>query len=110
MVAGGTRPYGGPFPAPGGDHRIWRNEVAQPGALALLAIGRYDVKVSTGPGGGQVVTAYGTDLGPLDAPARAPVERTPEIVEARANWFGPCPYAGVGDQSGRRERLAASRH
>ncbi|MFD7351334.1 M1 family metallopeptidase [Streptomyces sp. NPDC059876] len=96
VVANGTLRSGGPVPVPGGDQWTWRNEVPQPNLTALLAIGRYDLKISTVLGGKQLVTAYGTDLGPLDAPARASVERTPEIVAALSKWFGPYPFAALG--------------
>nr|WP_198151725.1 M1 family aminopeptidase [Kibdelosporangium sp. MJ126-NF4] len=95
-VSNGALQYGGPLPVPGGDQWSWRGEVAQSSGLSLLAIGQYDLRTSTGPDGKQVVTAYGKDLGALDAPARASVERTPEIVLALSNWFGPYPYAALG--------------
>lgn len=96
VVANGTLRSGGPVPVPGGDQWTWRNEVPQPSSNALLAIGQYDLEISTVLGGKQLVTAYGTDLGPLDAPARASVERTAEIVTALSEWFGPYPFTALG--------------
>lgn len=95
VVANGTL-SGGQLPVPGGDRWTWRNEVPQMAFLALLAIGQYDLKVSTGPGGKQLVTVYANDLGPLDAPARASAERTPDIVAGLSRWFGPYPFAALG--------------
>ncbi|MFB6982325.1 M1 family aminopeptidase [Streptomyces scopuliridis] len=96
VVANGTLRSGGPVPVPGGDQWTWRNEVPQPSSTALLAIGQYDLEISTVLGGKQLVTAYGTDLGQLDAPARASVERTAEIVTALSKWFGPYPFTALG--------------
>jgi aminopeptidase N len=95
-VVNGTLPYGGPIPVPGGDQWSWRGSTPQVTALALLAIGQYDLRTSTAPTGQQVVTAYSIDLGDLDAPARASVERTPEIVQSLSDWFGPYPYKAQG--------------
>ncbi|WP_410657575.1 M1 family metallopeptidase [Amycolatopsis sp. lyj-112] len=100
-VANGTLQYG-PFPVPGGDRWSWRGDTPQVSELALLAIGQYELRTSTGPAGQPVVTAYSTDLGALRAPALASVERTPEIVQSLSNWFGPYPYhaqGGVVDSS-----------
>ncbi|WP_328609411.1 M1 family metallopeptidase [Amycolatopsis sp. NBC_00345] len=96
VISNGALQYGGPVPAPRGDQWSWRGERPQPSASALLAIGQYDVKTGTAPDGQPVVTAYSTDLGALDAPARASVERTPEIVQALSEWFGPYPYRAEG--------------
>ncbi|MFC0107798.1 M1 family metallopeptidase [Kibdelosporangium aridum] len=95
-MASGALQYGGPIAVPGGDQWSWRGTRPQVAQSALLAIGQYDLRTSSSPTGQPVVTAYSTDLGDLNAPARASVDRTPEIVQALSNWFGPYPYNAQG--------------
>lgn len=74
----------------------WRSARPQAPYLAFLAIGQYEVRVATAPNGQPLITAYGDDLGPVGPAARASVERTPEIVEVLAGWFGPYPFEAQG--------------
>ncbi|SMC96705.1 M1 family aminopeptidase [Lentzea albidocapillata] len=96
VVSNGALQYGGPLPVPGGDEWSWRGERPQPTAAALLAIGQYELKSTTAANGQPVTNAYSTDLGATNAPARASVERTPEIVDALSDWFGPYPFRAQG--------------
>jgi aminopeptidase N len=83
-------------PAPGWVRWHWRSARPQAPYLAFLAIGQYEVRSATAPNGQPLITAYGDDLGPVGPAARASVERTPEIVEVLAGWFGPYPFEAQG--------------
>ncbi|RJQ81004.1 M1 family peptidase [Pseudonocardiaceae bacterium YIM PH 21723] len=96
VITNGVLKFDGPLPAPGGDKWQWRNDRPGPSNASLLAIGQYDLKISKAPNGQQVVNAYSADLGALDSPARAAIERTPEIVNMLSHWFGPYPYNAQG--------------
>ncbi|HEY7593751.1 MAG TPA: M1 family metallopeptidase [Actinophytocola sp.] len=74
----------------------WRSARPQAPYLAFLAIGQYEVRTATAPNGQPLITAYGEDLGAVGPAARASVERTPEIVEVLAGWFGPYPFEAQG--------------
>lgn len=74
----------------------WRSTRPQAPYLTFLAIGQYDVRQSTAPNGQTVITAYGDDLGENADAARASVERTPEILDAESQWFGPYPFEAQG--------------
>jgi aminopeptidase N len=82
--------------APGWVRWDWRSARPQAPYLAFLAIGQYEVRAATAPNGQPSITAYGDDLGPAGPAARASVERTPEIVEVLAGWFGPYPFEAQG--------------
>jgi aminopeptidase N len=74
----------------------WRSVSPQAPYLTFLAIGQYEVRQATAPNGQPFITAYGDDLGDNGAAARASVERTPEILEAESQWFGPYPFEAQG--------------
>ncbi|GAA5018911.1 M1 family metallopeptidase [Kitasatospora paranensis] len=74
----------------------WREDRPQATYLATLALGRFDITRSTSAGGLPVLNAYSRDLGPNDGAARASVERTGELADWLAGWFGPYPFGSVG--------------
>ncbi|MFI6845005.1 M1 family metallopeptidase [Kitasatospora sp. NPDC050467] len=74
----------------------WRQTKPQATYLATLAIGRFDLRTDTTPGGIPVVTAYSKDLGDNDGAARASVERTGELVDWLSGYFGAYPFDSVG--------------
>jgi aminopeptidase N len=74
----------------------WRSVRPQAPYLTFLAIGQYEVRVTTAPNGQQLVTAYGDDLGDNGPAARASVERTPEVLDVLAESFGPYPFEAQG--------------
>jgi aminopeptidase N len=74
----------------------WRSVRPQVPYLAFLAIGQYQVRFNTTPGGQPFVTAYGEDLGENFPAAWASVQRTPEIVDVLAEYFGPYPFEAQG--------------
>jgi aminopeptidase N len=74
----------------------WRSVRPQAPYLTFLAIGQYEVRQQTAPNGQPLITAYGDDLGDSGPAARASVERTPEILEAESQWFGPYPFEAQG--------------
>lgn len=74
----------------------WRSVRPQAPYLTFLAIGQYEVRQETAPNGQPFITAYGDDLGDNGPGARASVERTPEILEAESQWFGPYPFEAQG--------------
>lgn len=74
----------------------WRGVSQQAPYLAMLAIGQYELRLDILPNGQQFLTAYGDDLGDNGPAARASVERTPEIIEALEQWYGPYPFEAQG--------------
>jgi aminopeptidase N len=74
----------------------WRSVRPQAPYLTFLAIGQYEVRQATAPNGQTFISAYGDDLGDNGPAARASVERTPEILEAESQWFGPYPFEAEG--------------
>ncbi|MFD9128745.1 M1 family metallopeptidase, partial [Kitasatospora sp. NPDC059571] len=74
----------------------WRETRPQATYLATLAVGRFDITRSTSPGGLPVLNAYSRDLGDNDGAARASVERTGELADWLAGYFGPYPFDSVG--------------
>jgi aminopeptidase N len=74
----------------------WRSVRPQVPYLTFLAIGQYETRFATAPNGQPFITAYGDDLGANGPAARDSVERTPEVVEALEQWFGPYPYEAQG--------------
>jgi aminopeptidase N len=74
----------------------WRQTKPQATYLATLAVGAYDVTTGTSDKGVPVLNAYGAGLGDDEAAARASVERTGEIVDWLAGYFGPYPFASAG--------------
>ncbi|MYV98776.1 M1 family metallopeptidase [Streptomyces sp. SID3343] len=74
----------------------YRQSKPQATYLATLAIGRFDIRTDTTPGGLPVITAYSTDLGDNAGAARASVERTGELVDWLSGYFGAYPFGTVG--------------
>ncbi|MEV0676551.1 M1 family metallopeptidase [Actinosynnema sp. NPDC050436] len=74
----------------------WRSLKPQASYLAFVAIGQFDVRQSSTPGGRPVVNAYSPNLGADDAAAKASVERTSEVVEFLEGSFGPYPFEAEG--------------
>ncbi|MFL6124866.1 M1 family metallopeptidase [Actinophytocola sp.] len=74
----------------------WRSLHPQAPYLTYIAVGQYEVRQATAPNGEPFITAYGDDLGASGPAARASVERTPEILEAESQWFGPYPFEAQG--------------
>ncbi|WUS63261.1 M1 family metallopeptidase [Kitasatospora sp. NBC_01246] len=74
----------------------WREAKPQATYLATLAIGKFDIRTDTTPGGLPVTTAYSKDLGDNDGAARASVERTGEVVDWLSGYFGAYPFDSVG--------------
>jgi aminopeptidase N len=74
----------------------WRSTKPQATYLAFLAIGQFEVRQSTTPGGTPVVNAYSLDLGANEGAAKASVERTPEYVQFLEGYLGPYPMEAQG--------------
>ncbi|MFB6888234.1 M1 family metallopeptidase [Kitasatospora sp. NPDC056327] len=74
----------------------YRQTKPQATYLATLAIGRFEIRQDTTPGGLPVLTAYSPDLGANAGAARASVERTGELVDWLSGAFGPYPFDSVG--------------
>ncbi|MFH8615062.1 M1 family aminopeptidase [Streptomyces sp. NPDC017979] len=95
-MSNGTLHRGSPTVTSDGDRWSWDSKTPLPTETALLAIGDYSLTKSRGPDGTPMFNAYGKDLGALEAPARASVERTAEAAQTLSRWFGPYPYEAVG--------------
>ena len=74
----------------------WRSVRPQASYLTFIAVGQYELRQATAPNGQVFISAYGEDLGDSGPAARASVERTPEILEAESQWFGPYPFEAQG--------------
>ncbi|MFR9731406.1 M1 family metallopeptidase [Saccharopolyspora sp. MS10] len=76
----------------------WKWRTTKPTAtyLAFLGIGQYEIHTKRGAFGQPFVTAYSEGLGELDGPARASVERTPEVLEFLSGLFGEYPFEAQG--------------
>ncbi|PRX45579.1 peptidase M1-like protein [Prauserella shujinwangii] len=74
----------------------WRSTQPQTTYLAFLAIGDYEVRQSTTPDGQPFITAYDPALGASLPAAKASIERSPEVVEVLAEYFGPYPFEAQG--------------
>ncbi|MEV7283163.1 M1 family metallopeptidase [Streptomyces sp. NPDC093252] len=74
----------------------WRSNKPQATYLATLAIGQYEITTGTTESGLPVLNAYSEDLGDSAGAARASVERTGEITDWLAEYFGPYPFNAVG--------------
>ncbi|MCK8432847.1 M1 family metallopeptidase [Streptomyces sp. D2-8] len=74
----------------------WRSDKPQTTYLATLAVGRFDITTGTTEGGIPVLNAYSKDLGAHAGAARASIERTGEIADWLAGYFGPYPYNALG--------------
>lgn len=84
---------GGPEPQPDGRDR-WRWRADEPMAtyLAFVAIGQYDL-VRRDTAHGPYLAAYPAGT---SGPARATMERTPQVVDELAEVFGPYPFSQLG--------------
>ncbi|GAA0236204.1 M1 family metallopeptidase [Saccharothrix mutabilis subsp. mutabilis] len=74
----------------------WRSLKPQATYLTYVAIGQFEVRQSTAPNGQPVVNAYSLNLGENELPAKASVERTPEVTEFLEQSFGPYPFEAQG--------------
>ncbi|RRO13046.1 M1 family peptidase [Saccharopolyspora rhizosphaerae] len=74
----------------------WRNTEPTATYLAFMAIGQYEVLDGPGAFGQPYTTAYSEKLGPLTGPAKASIERTPEVVEYLTELFGEYPVSAQG--------------
>lgn len=81
-----------------GDWTTWKWRTTEPTAtyLAFMAVGDYDINTREGAFGQQSITAYSAGLGELDGPARASVERTPEVLEFLSGLLGEYPVESQG--------------
>ncbi|HEV2779512.1 MAG TPA: M1 family metallopeptidase [Actinophytocola sp.] len=75
----------------------WRSAKPQNTYNTFFVVGQYDdLRFQTAPNGQPFITAYANDLGANLEPARASVERTPEVVEFEETIFGPYPVEAQG--------------
>ncbi|CCK26063.1 metallopeptidase [Streptomyces davaonensis JCM 4913] len=74
----------------------WRSNKPQATYLATLAVGKFDITTGRSESGIPVVNAYSKDLGDNDGAARASIERTGEIADWLAEYFGPYPFNALG--------------
>ncbi|MFH9011503.1 M1 family metallopeptidase [Streptomyces sp. NPDC017943] len=74
----------------------WRSNKPQATYLATLAVGKFDITTGTSESGIPVLNAYSEDLGDNAGAARASVERTGEVADWLAGYFGPYPYDALG--------------
>jgi aminopeptidase N len=74
----------------------WRSTKPQATYLTFIAIGKYDIRQSTGPDGSPVFTAYGANIGANHDAAVASVERTPEVLAWESTLFGAFPFEAQG--------------
>ncbi|MGQ0576860.1 MAG: M1 family metallopeptidase [Pseudonocardia sp.] len=92
VVSGGAL-LGGPEPQPdGADRWRWRADEPMATYLAFVAIGQYDLVRRDTPHG-PYLAAYPAGT---DGPARATLERTPEVVDELVEVFGPYPFGQLG--------------
>lgn len=82
---------------PGWTRWNWRSVHPQATYLAMLAVGDFEVREASTPGGQPFVTGYSRLLEPATArAAKASVERTPEVTDALAEHLGPYPFEAQG--------------
>ncbi|MFB7473464.1 M1 family metallopeptidase [Kitasatospora sp. NPDC056184] len=93
VISNGTRTTS---QRPGWTRYNYRQTKPQATYLATLAIGKFDVRQDTTPGGLPVITAYSPDLGVNAGAARASVERTGELTDWLSTVFGAYPFDTVG--------------
>ncbi|MFC7341616.1 M1 family metallopeptidase [Saccharopolyspora griseoalba] len=74
----------------------WRNAEPTATYLQFLALGQYEVRAGKGAFGQPFISAYSENLGELAGPARASVERTPEVLDFLAGEFGEYPFEAQG--------------
>lgn len=74
----------------------WRTTKPMATYLAFLAIGQYQIRLSSGHRGQPMVTAYAEGLGDVLESAVESVERTPEVLDFLAALFGEYPFEAQG--------------
>ncbi|GAA4859230.1 M1 family metallopeptidase [Saccharopolyspora cebuensis] len=74
----------------------WRTTTPTATYLAFVGIGQYELHSGTGAFGQPLLTAYSDDLGHFEGPAKASVERTPEVVEFLTQLVGEYPVEAQG--------------
>ncbi|GAB2757295.1 M1 family metallopeptidase [Salinifilum aidingensis] len=74
----------------------WHNATGTATYLQFLAIGKYDVENKSGAFGQPFITGYSRGLGELREPARASVERTPEVLRFLSGLVGDYPFPAQG--------------
>ncbi|HEU5471996.1 MAG TPA: M1 family metallopeptidase [Actinophytocola sp.] len=75
----------------------WRSLRPQNTYNTFIVVGQYDdLRISTTPNGQPYINAYANDLGDNLDPARASIERTPEVTEFLETQFGPYPFEAQG--------------
>jgi aminopeptidase N len=74
----------------------WRSTSPMASYLAVLTIGRYDVRSSKGPGGLPMVTAFEQVPGPAMRSARRQVARLPRVLRFLEGQWGPYPFDSGG--------------
>jgi aminopeptidase N len=74
----------------------WRSTKPQATYLTFIAIGKYEIRRTTGPDGKPVISAYSTAIGANRDAAIASVERTPEVLAWESSLFGPFPFEAEG--------------
>lgn len=72
---------------------VWRATDPMASYLATAAIGDYDLRHSTGPGGLPIIDAIDRDL---EAGATAGLTRTREMIDYFAGVLGPYPFTSYG--------------
>ncbi|GAA2329823.1 M1 family metallopeptidase [Saccharopolyspora halophila] len=74
----------------------WRNSEPTATYLAFLAIGQYELHARKGAFGQPFISAYSERLGELAGPAKASIERTPEVLDFLSGRFGDYPFGAQG--------------
>ncbi|MDA3628106.1 M1 family metallopeptidase [Saccharopolyspora oryzae] len=76
----------------------WKWRTTKPTAtyLAFFGAGNYEINEKTGAFGQPSITAYSDNLGELAGPAKASVERTPEVLNFLSGVLGDYPFEAQG--------------
>ncbi|GAB3492433.1 M1 family metallopeptidase [Nocardiopsis coralliicola] len=78
----------------------WRQDRPAATYLATFVAGDFAVETGSVPSGTAagrpLLDAYATDLGPIEADARASIERSTEVVEFLEQRYGPYPFNALG--------------
>ena len=79
----------------GGKTRTWRFVNREPMAtyLATVVIGDFDVEENSAPGGVKIRNVFARTL---DGSVRRAFDRTPDMITALADYFGPYPFEVYG--------------
>ncbi len=96
VISNGTLTSGPTPELNGWDRWYWRSTRPQATYLAYVAIGQYDIETDTAADGSPIVNAFSRSLGDLDGAARAGINRTNEILDTEAGWFGAYPFEARG--------------